>query len=275
MVVGLKQVGEIAGVYGRAAPAGADCFICRRGFLNALLAVAAGTVALACQFWLLEQWVRPELSGSALPSEEFRKEILANVKRQAPMTIYFCLQGQIGIWLISIFGNVRRVAEVGALGRIGIIFAILVSTTSAIIIPRFARCQDAARLRSRYTLILLGFASIILLGTAFSWLAPGGLLWLRVAVFPVRRFGMVGRARSRNHSLGRCALFLKLEVGLDTTRCRSHSSRNPFSSDSLLLLRYFLGARHLIDWHICAYCARFGKPCCCLSQTQFNRLTAL
>jgi hypothetical protein len=148
------------------------------GLLNAPLAVAGGTVALASQFWLLEQWVGPQISGSALPSKDFRKAILAIVKRQAPLTVHFCLQAQIGIWLISIFGNVRRVAEVGALGRIGMIFTILASTTSALIIPRFARCQDPARLRFLYPLILLGFASVILLGASFAWLFPHSLLWL-------------------------------------------------------------------------------------------------
>lgn len=148
------------------------------GWLNASLAVAAGTVALAAQFWLLEQWVRPQISVEAPPDAEFRKGILAIVKRQAPLTIYFCLQGQIGIWLISIFGNVHGVADVGALGRIGMIFSILVSMTSALIVPRFARSQDWHRLRFNYALILLGFSGFILLGTVFAWLVPNSLLWL-------------------------------------------------------------------------------------------------
>ena len=148
------------------------------GWLNAPLAVAAGTVALAAQFWLLEQWVRPQISAEAPPDAEFRKDILAIVKRQAPLTIYFCLQGQFGIWLISIFGNVDRVAEVGALGRIGMIFSILISTTSALVVPRFARCQDPARLRSHYISILLGFTGLIVLGTLFAWYLPSPLLWL-------------------------------------------------------------------------------------------------
>jgi hypothetical protein len=88
------------------------------------------------------------------------------------------LQGQIGIWLISIFGNVQRVAEVGALGRIGMIFAILISTTSALVVPRFARCQDPVTLRRRYAQILFGFAGLVGCGTLFSWLLPGSLLWL-------------------------------------------------------------------------------------------------
>jgi len=148
------------------------------GLLNAPLTVAAGTVALAGQFWLLKRWVKPQIVSNAPPDREFRRDILSIVKRQAPLTIYFCLQGQIGIWLISIFGNVQHVAEVGALGRIGMIFLILISTTSALVVPRFARCQDPTRLRSRYFQILLGFSGIVLLGTLFSWWLPGPLLWL-------------------------------------------------------------------------------------------------
>jgi hypothetical protein len=73
---------------------------------------------------------------------------------------------------------VHRVAELGALGRIGMIFGVLVSTTSALILPRFARCQDAGRLRSRYVLILSGFTCIIILGSLFAKLLPNSLLWL-------------------------------------------------------------------------------------------------
>jgi hypothetical protein len=148
------------------------------GFLNSPLSVAAGTLGLAGQYWLLRQWVRPQVSDNAYPSKALRSKILAIVKRQAPLTIYFCLQGQIGIWLISIFGSVHRVAEVGALGRIGMIFSILISAVSALIVPRFARSQELTRLRSRYVLILLGFTGVLLLGTLLTWLWPGSLLWL-------------------------------------------------------------------------------------------------
>lgn len=148
------------------------------GLLNAPLTVAVGTVVLGGQFWLLKRWVRPQISWDAPPDGEFRKNILAIVKQQAPLTIYFCLQGQIGIWLISFFGNVKRVAEVGALGRIGMIFAILISTITAVILPRFARCQDPSRLRSIYLQIFVAFAGIVSLGTIFSWWMPGPLLWL-------------------------------------------------------------------------------------------------
>ena len=148
------------------------------GLLNAPLAVAAGTFAMAVQFWLLNHWVRPQITWDAPPDPTFRKDILTNVKRQAPLTIYFCLQGQLGIWLISIFGNVERVAEVGALGRIGMIFSILTATIAALVVPRFARCQDPGRLRSLYFTIASVVAGILAVGTIFCWWMPGPLLWL-------------------------------------------------------------------------------------------------
>jgi O-antigen/teichoic acid export membrane protein len=173
--VGRMQLLAFSGVLPRLA---LIALLAALGLLNAPLAVAAGTVAFAAQFWLLERWVKPQITWNAPPNQEFRKDIVSIAKRQAPLTIYFCLQSQIGIWLISIFGNVQHVAEVGAVGRIGMIFSILISTTSALVVPRFARCQDPARLRSRYAQILMGFAGIVGLGTLFSWCLPAPLLWL-------------------------------------------------------------------------------------------------
>ena len=202
------------------------------GWLNAPLAVAASTVALAGQFWLLEHWVKPQIAGDAAPDPGFRKDILAIVKRQAPQVVYFCVQGQIGLWLISIFGNVQRVAEVGALGRIGMIFSILISTTSALIVPRFARCQDPARLRSRYALILLGFASILLLGTLFAWLLPGSLLWLLGAQY-AQLGGLVWLAvlAAGNFGAGWIGLFFECQQGMDHACSYYHSGRNRHPSN--------------------------------------------
>ena len=173
--VGRMQLLAFSGVLPRLALIALLAFL---GLLNAPLTVAVGTIALAGQFWLLKHWVRPQISWNVPPDQAFKKDILAIVKRQAPLTIYFCLQGQIGLWLISIFGTVHSVAEVGALGRIGMIFSILISTTAALVIPRFARCQDPIRLRSHYAMILLGFAGILALGTLLTWLFPAPLLWL-------------------------------------------------------------------------------------------------
>jgi O-antigen/teichoic acid export membrane protein len=173
--VGRMQVLAFAGVMSRLA---LIAMFAALGLLNAPLTVAVGTVALAFQFWLLKSWVQPQIAWAAPPDSGLRTDIVAIMKRQAPLTIYFCVAGQLGMWLISIFGNVQGVADVGALGRIGMIFTILITTTSAMVVPRFARCQDPDRLRFLYARILLGFATLVALGAFLAWLAPGPLLWL-------------------------------------------------------------------------------------------------
>jgi len=65
------------------------------------------------------------------------------VRKQAPHSIYYCLQGQITVWLISIFGNADSVADVGALSRLAVVFSVLGALSSEIVFPAFARIQDA------------------------------------------------------------------------------------------------------------------------------------
>jgi len=65
------------------------------------------------------------LDGRAPGDPEMRSEFSPSLKKQAPHTIYYCLQAQIIVWLISVFGNADRVADVGALGRLAVVFSIL------------------------------------------------------------------------------------------------------------------------------------------------------
>lgn len=53
------------------------------------------------------------------------REILAYIRPLLPSTIFFAIQGQIGIFLITWFGKLQNIAEVGALGRIAQIFTML------------------------------------------------------------------------------------------------------------------------------------------------------
>jgi O-antigen/teichoic acid export membrane protein len=142
------------------------------GLLNVPLAVVAGCVAQGLQLLLLAQWTRSQIAWNAPTDPNIRLSILAIVRQQAPLTLYFCLQSQIGIWLISSFGSVHGVAEVGALGRIGMIFGVLISTTSALIVPRFARCQDGPKLRVWYLQLILGYAALVLSSAALAWKFP-------------------------------------------------------------------------------------------------------
>lgn len=147
-------------------------------FIDVRVAVIVGTCAVALQSWLLHRWVSASVDWHAPGSADYRRQILTVVRKQAPLTIFYCLQSQIIVWLISIFGSAQRVAEVGALGRFAMIFTLVSSVMNGLIVPRFARCQDRNVLKRRYWQVATGFAlmagSLVALSAAF----PRPLLWV-------------------------------------------------------------------------------------------------
>ena len=71
-----------------------------------------------------------------------QKQILSGVKRMLPGAIYYCVSGQITIWLISIFGNTKSVAQIGALSRLTMILTVVTTLFNTLITPRFSRLPD-------------------------------------------------------------------------------------------------------------------------------------
>ncbi|MGH9537913.1 MAG: hypothetical protein ACRD3H_08310, partial [Terriglobales bacterium] len=110
-------------------------------FFNAIVAIATVVLGYAVQFWMLRRWVSREIDTSAPGDPALRSEIIAILRRQGPHSIYYCLQGQITVWLISVFGNSENVANVGALGRLVAAFALLSSVMIEVVLPAFARIR--------------------------------------------------------------------------------------------------------------------------------------
>jgi O-antigen/teichoic acid export membrane protein len=160
-------------------------------WFNVEVALFAMFAGYAVQYLMLRGWARRNLDERALGDPKMRSDILVVVKKQSPQTVYWCLQGQITVWLISIFGNADRLAEVGALGRLAVVFAIVGSVASEILFPAFARIRDIRLLRRRYIQMMLAFSAIsfglvgviaafpsvfALLGDQYSHLTSEGLL---------------------------------------------------------------------------------------------------
>lgn len=139
-------------------------------FLNAGAAVFVGSGALFLQYLLLRRYAREVVDLKAGENPEDRKAMIGFIRSQAPNAIFFCLQGQITILLITIFGDrATAVAEVGALGRLAMIFAVLGNLITNIFAPAFARCQETRRLGWLYAGIVgsvAGFSLLILGGAA-------------------------------------------------------------------------------------------------------------
>ena len=146
-------------------------------FLNAGVAVAVATAVSALQYWMLRTYAVRVVDLNAPENAEDRHSIVRLIKQLAANSVFYCFQGQITIFLISFFAHrTASVAEVGALGRLAMIFSVFMNILANVFVPAFARCQGERKLRLIYIGIIggvLAFSSSILL---CAWLFPNQFL---------------------------------------------------------------------------------------------------
>ena len=139
-------------------------------FLNGAVALAVGSATLLLQYWMLL---------NAPENADDRAAMRGFIRSQAANAIFFCLQGQITVFLISIFGRqVSSIAEVGALGRLAMIFAVLSHLLANVFAPAFARCQDARKLCWQYTGVVGAVAGFSLVIIAVAFFFPQQFLFI-------------------------------------------------------------------------------------------------
>jgi O-antigen/teichoic acid export membrane protein len=94
-----------------------------------------------------------------------------------PGVVFTAFQGQITVFLITLFGRTDNIAEVAALGRVGQIFALLGAFNGVVLQPHMA-ALPRERVLARY---LQALAAAILVSAALcslGWVWPDPLLWL-------------------------------------------------------------------------------------------------
>jgi O-antigen/teichoic acid export membrane protein len=140
-------------------------------FFNAIVAILSVVIGYAVQFWMLRRWTVRNIDSDAPRDDAMRSEIISVIRKQSPHSIYFCLQGQITVWLISIFGSADNVANIGALGRLAMVFMIVSSVSVEVILPAFSRIQSATQLRRRFFQIVFGYFAIstLLMGVIIAF----------------------------------------------------------------------------------------------------------
>lgn len=113
------------------------------------------------------------------PDAAVKKEILSLVKRILPTSIYYCLSGQITIWLISVFGNTTSLAQLGALSRLSVVLSIFSAIIVTLIIPRFAKLTADKYLLLKRFLQIIGLLTLLLcIIVLIVFLFPAPILWL-------------------------------------------------------------------------------------------------
>jgi len=110
-------------------------------------------------------------------SAEKRAAIMHLTLPTAPGVIFYAVQGQIALLLITIFGRTAGVAGVGALSRLAQLFALFVQAVPVLVEPYFAKL-GAEKVRSHYVGALAAAASLGASVTLAAHLFPGLFLWI-------------------------------------------------------------------------------------------------
>ena len=108
-------------------------------WLQAWLAVLSSALGSALSFFI----ARPE-PGEAAPADlkPYRRDVLRYLLPTLPSALYFSIQGPLTVWLAATFGATRTIAEVGALGRLGLLVGIFSGLIGVVFLPRLARITD-------------------------------------------------------------------------------------------------------------------------------------
>jgi O-antigen/teichoic acid export membrane protein len=148
-------------------------------FLNAGMAVAVATATLLLQYAMLRKYVARVIDLDAPENAEDRAAMFGFIRKLAANAVFYCLQGQITVFLISFFARrTSSVAEVGALGRLAMIFAVLSNLLTNVFVPAFARCQSARKLRWLYAAIIGGVIAFSLMVLCGAEIFPDQFLFV-------------------------------------------------------------------------------------------------
>jgi O-antigen/teichoic acid export membrane protein len=174
-------------------------------YVDAVVGILAASLSFGVNNVLLRKWT-PQAADPLAPTNlDDRRHILQIMRQLAPNTIYFCVHSQITVFLISVFGNVTTLAELGALGRLGMLFTICTSVINNVVLPRFARCNNPDKLVRMYWTIVGAFVIV------------SSLLMCMVILFPTPFLAVLGH---KYHGLSRqlayvvCGSIVSTFVGL-------------------------------------------------------------
>jgi O-antigen/teichoic acid export membrane protein len=148
---------------------------------SALGAAATATLAGVAPTARRLPAVEPQLdagAGRAVAPDlgPYRRQVFRYILPSLPSALYFSVQGPLVVWLAATFGAARNIAEVGALGRLGLIVGMFSGLSGVVLLPRLARIVDDRLYWRRYLQyggLMLGFALALLAG---ALLFPGPIL---------------------------------------------------------------------------------------------------
>lgn len=156
------------------------------GMVSALLVWPAAAAAVLTNGltatvtnWRLRRASIPYVARGVPADVEVKAQIVSLVRRFMPSAIYYSVSSQLTIWLVSVFGSVSAIAQVGALSRVGMALAVVNSLIMTLLVPRFAQMTVRSALMGRRFLQIQAFLWVLalaVLGVVFASADP--ILWL-------------------------------------------------------------------------------------------------
>ena len=123
-------------------------------------ALAAGSLALVAGSAVVSR-------APAIGLAPYRRKIVRYLLPTIPSALYYSIQGPLVVWLAAAFGGTRNIAEVGALGRLGLIVGLFSGLGGVVFLPRLASVTDDRVYFRRFTqfcivltLVGIGFVAL-------------------------------------------------------------------------------------------------------------------
>lgn len=102
---------------------------------------------------------RRKFDRYAKEGPEERKALIRFISPLVLINVYFVFQGQIAILLLSVYADIRAVAEIGALGRLGQVFNVFMLLNSFLVHPIFARVRSRSDYLSSLAWLVFALAA--------------------------------------------------------------------------------------------------------------------
>ena len=125
------------------------------GLLNGLTAIGiniAGNIFVGVYYYFC---ARKHLGAPGHDSPEKRRSIFRLALPNIPQAIFYACQGQVSLLLITYLGHTTGVASVGALGRLGQIFALISQVNPILVEPYFAKLRESEVLKRYFVAVAL------------------------------------------------------------------------------------------------------------------------
>lgn len=139
---------------------------------SATVALTLNSIVVAIGSWFYAREARHAQIKDGVVDKSLVRKIRQLAWLSLPNTVFYCVQGQLPMWIISVFGSTQNVAEVGALSRLGMIIGLGGSFVGTVVAPKFAKRSDV---RSVYKIffgtVCIAAASLSLLFAA-SYVVP-------------------------------------------------------------------------------------------------------